>query len=191
MLHLKLKSLLLTAIFFWSVGSYSEIYAEDLPKASNEFPVEEGLLPEDIGTFPELKTWALYQFLELEEDSTLFGIQDQVCRMIPETGLKFLLGKETAHKGRMYLYLDLTRYLPQKRARFKPRKLAIYVNGHLKKEIYMNKNKTFANPVEVPIEPSEFDLGKINIELIPSKNETGRFWGIWDAFLVENRKNED
>ena len=55
----------------------------------------------------------------------------------------------------------------------------------------MNKNKTFANPVEVPIEPSEFDLGKLNIELIPSKNESGRFWGIWDAFLVENRKNED
>jgi hypothetical protein len=149
--------------------------------------VEEGLLTEDIGTFSELKTWALYQFFELEEDSSAFGIQDQVCRMVPETGLKFLLGKDTSRRGRMYLYLDLTRYIPQERARFKPRKLSILVNGRLKKEIFTSKKKSFGNPVEIAIEPSEFNESKIYVELVPSKNESGRFWGIWDAFLVENK----
>ncbi len=169
----------------------NQISSEEKSKSSQEFSVEEGLLTEDTGTFPELRTWALYQFFELEEDSPAFGIQDNVCRMVPETGLSFLLEKETARKGRLYLYLDLTRYIPQARARFKPRKLSIFVNGKLKKEIFANKKKSFSNPVEIFVEPSEFTDGKVNVELVPSKNESGRFWGIWDAFLVENRLKEE
>lgn len=190
MLHLKLKSLLLTAIFFCFSSTFTEVYSENQLRTTNEFNVEAGLLTEDIGTFPELQTWALYQFFELEEDSPAFGIQDQVCRMIPETGLRFLLGKEMLQKGKMYLYLDLTRYTPQARAKFKPRKLSVFVNGKLKKDIFTNRNKSFSNPVEIALEPSEFEEGKIQIELVPSKNESGRFWGIWDAFLVENKLND-
>ncbi len=187
MLHLKLKPLLLTAIFFCILLSGGKVYSDENLVSKNEFNFEEGLLPEDVSTYSELRIWALYQFFELIEDSRAYGLQDNVCRMIPETGLSFLLGKDTERKGRMYLYLDLTQYIPQKKARFAPRKLSIFVNGQLKREIYTMKEKQFSNPVEIWIEPSEFESGKIKVELIPSKNMIGRFWGIWDAFLVENQ----
>ena len=190
MLHLKLKSLLFTAIFFSVAFQLREISAEEPIKSYNDFGSLEGLLPEDIGTYPELKTWALYQFYELEEDSPAYGLQNQVCRMIPETGLRFLLEHKNHHAGRIFLYLDLTKYLPKKKARFKSRKLSVFVNGRLKKEIYASKQKNFSNPIEISIEASEVPDGKVSVELIPSKNEIGRFWGVWDAFLVENQWKE-
>jgi len=169
----------------------TEISSEEIPKSFIDFGIESGLLTEDMATFPELKTWALYQFYDLENDSSAFGLEDQTCRMIPETGFKFLLGKEKLEgKGRMYLYLDLTKFTPQPRARFKSRKLSIFINGKPKKEIFIHKKSNFKNPVEIPIESSEFEESRIVVELLPSKNDRGRFWGIWDAFLVEDRLKE-
>lgn len=66
MLPLKLRTLLITAIFLSTLGA---LPADDSKIPKQEFGLEEGLLPEDISTFPELKTWAIYQSYELEPDS--------------------------------------------------------------------------------------------------------------------------
>ncbi|TGN17358.1 hypothetical protein EHS15_17645 [Leptospira idonii] len=184
---MKLKSILLTAIFFSFLFPWMEISTEAPNIPVKEFTIEEGLLPEDSASFPELKTWAIYQFYELEPDGADLGIQDYICRMIPETGLRFLLEKNPKNSSTVFLYLDLTRYVPRKEARFKSRKLEIKVNGRMKTEVYISKNRNFKNPVEISLEPFEFPDGKIYVELTPSKNESGRFWGIWDAFILENR----
>lgn len=183
---MKLKFFLLTAIFF-SFFTFKNTRAEEPPRVPVQaFAAEEGLIPEDTASFPELKTWALYQFYELEPDSPIMGIQDYLCRMVPETGLRFLLEKSPKNRSTVYLYLDMTRYLPQKKASFKSRKLEIYINHRKKKEIYTSRGKSFTNPVEIPIEPNEFPDGKIYVELSPSTSESGRFWGVWDAFILEN-----
>jgi len=183
---LKLKFFLLTAIFF-SFSAPKDVRAEPLPLVPIQaFGGEEGLIPEDMASFPELKTWALYQFYELEPDNPAMGIQDYLCRMVPETGLRFLLEKSPKNRSTVYLYLDMTRYIPGKKAKFKSRKLEIYINRRKKKEIYTSREKSFSNPVEIPIEPNEFSDGKIYVELFPSTSEAGRFWGVWDAFILEN-----
>ncbi|TGN13180.1 hypothetical protein EHS11_04600 [Leptospira ilyithenensis] len=183
---MKLKFFLLTAIFF-SFSTFKNTRADELPRVPVQtFAAEEGLIPEDIASFPELKTWALYQFYELEPDNPTMGIQDYLCRMVPETGLRFLLEKSPKNRSTVYLYLDMTRYLPQKKAIFKSRKLDIYINRRKKKEIYTSRGKSFTNPVEIQIEPNEFPDGKIYVELFPSTSESGRFWGVWDAFILEN-----
>lgn len=148
-----------------------------------EFNIEEGGLPEDYATFSELHTWAMYQSYELEPDSNAYGIQDGVCRTIPETGLTFALWKKPDFLKPQSLYLDLTKYSISKRARFKSRSLTVYVNGIKKETIVVTKQKSFENPVQIPLEANEYPDGYIRIELRPSSNETGRFWGIWDAFV--------
>ncbi|WP_244241457.1 LIC10729 family protein [Leptospira perdikensis] len=184
MLPLKLRILLLTAIFLSCFGS---VFASDSQIPKQEFGLEEGLLPEDIATYPELKTWAIYQSYELEPDAPHLGLQDYICRMVPETGLRFLLEKTIVSKSTVYLYLDITRYRPLKGSKFKPRKLNILVNGRPKLSIYADRNQSFPNPVEISLEPSEYPDGKINVDLVPSNNSLGRFWGVWDAFVLENR----
>nr|WP_244944181.1 hypothetical protein [Leptospira meyeri] len=184
MLPLKLRILLFTAIFLSTLVS---LFAKDFQIPKQEFGLEEGLLPEDISTYPELKTWAIYQSYELEPDAPHLGLQDYICRMVPETGLQFLLEKTILSKSTVYLYLDITRYKPLKGSKFKPKKLNIFVNGRPKLSIYADKNQSFPNPVEIPLEPSECPEGKIYVDLVPSNNSLGRFWGIWDAFVLENR----
>ncbi|WP_244288944.1 LIC10729 family protein [Leptospira bandrabouensis] len=184
MLPLKLRILLLTAIF---LSNFASMFASDSLIPKQEFGIEEGQLPEDVATFPELKTWALYQSYELEPDAPHLGLQDYICRMVPETGLPFLLEKQVVSKSTVYLYLDLTRYRPLKGSKFKPRKLNIVVNGRPKISVYVDRNQSFTNPVEIPLEPSEYPNGKIYVDLVPSHNSLGRFWGIWDAFILENR----
>ncbi|MCG6140398.1 hypothetical protein LFX27_07345 [Leptospira mtsangambouensis] len=184
MLPLKLRILLLTAIFLSTLVS---LFAKDFQIPKQEFGLEEGLLPEDISTYPELKTWAIYQSYELEPDAPHLGLQDYICRMVPETGLQFLLEKTIQSKSTVYLYLDITRYRPLKGSKFKPKKLNILVNGRPKLSIYADKNQSFVNPVEIPLEPSEYPDGKIYVDLVPSHNSLGRFWGVWDAFVLENR----
>ncbi|MCW7460683.1 LIC10729 family protein [Leptospira limi] len=187
MLPLKLRILLFTAIFLSTSGA---LPADDSKIPKQEFGLEEGLLPEDISTFPELKTWAIYQSYELEPDGPYLGLQDSICRMVPESGLRFLLEKPSDTKSTVYLYLDLTMYKPLRGSKFKPRKLQIFVNGKPKRAILTERTKGFQNPVEIPLEPSEYPDGKIYIDLVPSQNSVGRFWGIWDAFVVENRLDE-
>lgn len=187
MLPLKLRTLLITAIFLSTLGA---LPADDSKIPKQEFGLEEGLLPEDISTFPELKTWAIYQSYELEPDSPHLGLEDSICRMVPESGLRFLLEKPSNTKSTVYLYLDLTKYRPLKGSKFKPRKLQILVNGKPKRSILTERNQGFQNPVEIPLEPSEYPDGKIYVELLPSQNSVGRFWGIWDAFVLENRLDE-
>ncbi|PJZ81902.1 LIC10729 family protein [Leptospira meyeri] len=181
---MKLRILLFTAIFLSTLVS---LFAKDFQIPKQEFGMEEGLLPEDISTYPELKTWAIYQSYELEPDAPHLGLQDYICRMVPETGLQFLLEKTILSKSTVYLYLDITRYKPLKGSKFKPKKLNIFVNGRPKLSIYADKNQSFPNPVEIPLEPSEYPEGKIHVDLVPSNNSLGRFWGIWDAFVLENR----
>ncbi|XDD42429.1 hypothetical protein AB3N58_14185 [Leptospira sp. WS60.C2] len=187
MLPLKLRILLFTAIFLSNIGT---LFADGSQIPKQEFGLEEGLLPEDISTYPELKTWAIYQSYELEPDAPHLGLQDSICRMVPESGLRFLLEKPSQSKSTVYLYLDLTKYRPLKGSKFKPRKLKILVNGKPKRSILNERYQGFQNPVEIPLEPSEYPDGKIYVELLPSQNAVGRFWGIWDAFVVENRLEE-
>ncbi|TGM35760.1 hypothetical protein EHQ92_01740 [Leptospira biflexa] len=187
MLPLKLRILLLTAIFLSTIGT---LFADDSKIPKQEFGLEEGLLPEDISTYPELKTWAIYQSYELEPDGPHLGLQDSICRMVPESGLRFLLEKPSNTKTTVYLYLDVTKYRPLKGSKFKPRKLQILVNGKPKRSILTERYHGFQNPVEIALEPSEYPDGKIYVELLPSQNSVGRFWGIWDAFVVENRLDE-
>ncbi|TGM91993.1 hypothetical protein EHR02_04030 [Leptospira levettii] len=184
---MKLRILLFTAIFLSTIGAP---FADDSKIPKQEFGLEEGLLPEDISTFPELKTWAIYQSYELEPDGPYLGLQDSICRMVPESGLRFLLEKRSDTKSTVYLYLDLTMYKPLRGSKFKPRKLQIFVNGKPKRAILTERTKGFQNPVEIPLEPSEYPDGKIYVDLVPSQNSVGRFWGIWDAFVVENRLDE-
>ncbi|MCW7491172.1 hypothetical protein ND861_00755 [Leptospira sp. 2 VSF19] len=184
MLPLKLRILLLTAIF---LSNFASMFASDSLIPKKDFGIEEGQLPEDIATFPELKTWAIYQSYELEPDAPHIGLQDYICRMVPETGFQFLLEKQVVSKSTVFLYLDLTRYRTLKGSKFKPRKLNILVNGRPKISVYVDKNQSFTNPVEIPLEPSEYPNGKIYVDLVPSHNSLGRFWGIWDAFVLENR----
>lgn len=181
---LKVRNIVLSAILF-STGFLGNLRASEIPK--EPFGLEEGLLPEDIATFPELKAWALFQSYELEPDGPYLGLEDQICRMVPETGLEFLLTKSPVSKRTAYLYLDLTVYRPISGVRVRARKLSIYINGRWKQTVLTQGIRRGSNPVEIPIEPSEYPDGKLYVKLVPSQNNRGRFWGIWDAFLVENR----
>lgn len=151
------------------------------------FEREEGQLPEDFATYPELETWAIYQSYSLDPDSG--WIQDSICHMVPETGFKFLLQKKNAGKGTVYLYLDLVQFRPLPKTRFKPKKLNVFVNGRKKAVVYSERSKPFANPLEIALEPSEYPDGNIEVELIPSQNVRGRFWGIWDAYVLESQES--
>ncbi|MDF3818645.1 hypothetical protein P3G55_01965 [Leptospira sp. 96542] len=189
MLPLKLRTILLTAIFLcFGLEITPQTESHSIPK--NEFGMDEGLLPEDTATYPELKNWAIFQSYELVPDSPFMGIQDFICRMVPDTGLRFLLEKPVTKKSTVYLYLDLTQYKPLPGSRFKPKKITISVNGIPKLSIYTDRSRSFKNPVEIPLEPSEYPEGKILVELTPSQNTTGRFWGIWDAVVLENKRSE-
>lgn len=179
------KSILFLGIF--SLALEVPVFSQEKElKGFLSFGADEGLLTEDIATYPELKTWALYQFYELEEDHPAFGLQDSVCRMIPEGGLKFTLIHEKNQLRPVYLVLDLTKYKPSPKARFKTRSLSVFVNGRLMKTVHISKGKGFENPVRVALDPSILDGGRANVILKPSQNEVGRFWGIWDAFLTES-----
>lgn len=190
MFPLKLVNPICKSILFFGICTLAFpkdlIAQEKEPKNFLSFGVEEGLLTEDIGTYPELKTWALYQFYELDEDHPAFGLQDSVCRMIPENGLKFTLIHEKDQLKPVYLILDLTKYRPTAKARFKTRSLSVFVNGKELKTVHVSKGKGFENPVRIPLEPSSLQGGRANILLKPSQNEVGRFWGIWDAFLTQS-----
>ncbi|WP_244594396.1 LIC10729 family protein [Leptospira ryugenii] len=184
---LKVKSVLISAIFFSSLLLAETWEAPKKIGSAIDFAWEEGLLPEDIATYPELRTWALYQSYELEPDSNFYSLENQVARMVPETGLRFFLEKENYTGGALYLYLDLTKFIPLKQAHAQNRRLAILLKGKVRKEIFWGKSKEFQNPVEIEVDSQDFIGSRLEIELIPSQNEVGRFWGIWDACLVKNR----
>jgi len=193
-LPLKLRTFLLTAIFL-SLGFEPVVsQTENSQNGKSEIPKqvferEEGQLPEDFATYPELETWAIYQSYSLDPDSG--WIQDSICRMVPETGFKFLLQKRNAGKGTIYLYLDLVQFRPLPKTRFKPKKLNIFVNGKRKAILFSEHSKPFANPLEITLEPSEYPDGNIEVELVPSQNTRGRFWGIWDAYVLENQESSE
>lgn len=188
-LPLKLRTFLLTAIFL-SLGLFQVSAGETTQIPKLEFGLDSEQLPEDFATFPELETWAIYQSFELDPDSG--WIQDSICRMVPETGLRFLLEKNANKtKSTVFLYLDMVQFRPLAKGKFKPKKLTIFVNGRAKLSLFSEPSKPFPNPVEIPLEPSEYPDGKIYVELVPSQNTRGRFWGVWDTYLLENREKEN
>jgi hypothetical protein len=147
---------------------------------------------EDFSTYSELKVWANYQGLRLDEDQTWGGYKNSICRMIPNEGLDLLLTADPRGKNPIYLYFDLTRYEPGIKQVLLPNQLKIYINGRKKAEIEVVGKKNFYNPVEILLDPSEFADGRIEIRLIPSSSgRSGRYWGLWDVFYQSRPLNKD
>jgi hypothetical protein len=144
----------------------------------------EALSKEDFMGYHELKRWASSQNIYLQPDSPLGAIKDGICRMIPETGLKFYLEAPIETKKKIYLYLDLTTYENLNKSKVPPRSIKVYISGKLKKIIYFKEDHQEENPAIISLEPSDLQSGRINIFLDPSSTSGGRFWGIWDAFYT-------
>lgn len=145
---------------------------------------------EDSATFDELRTWAKFQMLEIIPDSSLFGLKDGICRMIPEAGFSFFFTIDTSVKRTIYLYFDLTSYKAHSNSTYPSRTLNIYVNGKLKERVTFQKERVFKNPVRVSLDPAESPGGRIDVKLVPDPTTYGRFWGIWDAFYSFERTDD-
>lgn len=138
-------------------------------------------------TYSELKVWAFYQGWNLDEDGSFYGLKNNICQMIPPEGWSFLFLTDPRVKERHYLYLDITRYRPGQKQILRPQVLTIQVNRRVEKRIEIVGRKNFENPVVLELDPADFPDGRIQVELIPSSPaRVGKFWGLWDAFLVRS-----
>lgn len=146
----------------------------------------------DFSTYSELKIWANYQGLRLDEDQSWGGHKNSICRMIPNEGLNLLLTADPRGKKLQYLYFDITRYEPGIKQNLQPNQLKIYINGNKRIEIEVIGRKNFQNPVEILLDPSEFADGRIEIRLVPSSSgRSGRYWGLWDVFYQSQPLSKD
>ncbi|WP_061250110.1 LIC10729 family protein [Leptospira alstonii] len=150
----------------------------------------EPLHTEDFRTYSELSTWAIHNGMQLERDRPDFAsgagivrLQDGICRMIPEEGLRFYLTADPFRNEPLYVQLDLTQFTYTERPKgVKPRELKIYMNGVLKATVRFPGNDTYSSqfPVRFRVDPGELIEGRMDFKLLPNAGEIGRFWGIWD-----------
>ncbi|MCB1177867.1 MAG: hypothetical protein KDK36_09835 [Leptospiraceae bacterium] len=147
-----------------------------------------GLPKEAFGTYPELKTWALFQGMRIKKDDKMHQIHDGICRMIPPEGIKFYLETNKELKKKLFLYLDFTTYEADQESTYPTRRLSIYIKNKLIKTIFFQPGKVEENPTMIIVTPDMVDNGRINIELVPDYTEGGTFWGIWDAFYSTKKE---
>ncbi|RHX88353.1 LIC10729 family protein [Leptospira stimsonii] len=156
---------------------------------------EEGapLQTEDFRTYAELSTWAIHNGLQLVRDRSDFApgagtgkLQNGLCRMIPEDGLRFYLTADPSRNEPLYVQMDLTQFTYTERPKgLKPRDLRIFVNGVLKSTVvFPGNSSTYSSqfPVRFRVDPGELIEGRLDFFLVPNAGELGRFWGIWDVF---------
>ncbi|MDX1961291.1 MAG: hypothetical protein SFU98_22170 [Leptospiraceae bacterium] len=142
----------------------------------------ESLAKEDFAGYHELKRWASFQNIFLQPDNPMGMLKDGICRMIPETGLKFYLEAPVETKKKIYLFLDITTYENPNNVNIPNRRLKVYIGGKLKTTILFQQGHVEENPARITLEPSDLKAGRINVFLEPDVTTGGRFWGIWDAF---------
>lgn len=168
-------------------------------------------IPEDYSDYPLLDTWARFQGWTLLPDHPYGGMEDSVCRMIPDTGLKIqlkliidpghtkvqtnpdevmehLYGYNIQHP--VYVVLDVTKYQAiNHNQRIVPRSLKIYVNSIYRKTITTISSRETADldPIVITIAPEEAKTGSVIVDLIPAGETGGRFWGIWDASITQTK----
>jgi hypothetical protein len=144
----------------------------------------ENLKAEEFATYSELKTWAIYQGWDLDPDGFYGGIQNGICKMISPGGWEHIFFHQEDTKSSVYLILDITRYTPSRKQILRPQVLRIYINGREKEVIEIVGRKNFQNPVQIPLDPSDFPDGRIHLRLEPaSPYNLGKFWGLWDAHI--------
>ncbi len=163
----------------------SYVFGEGIQNSINFTNLGEKDLPKEaFGTYPELKTWALFQGMTLQRDSRMHNLHDGICRMIPNSGIKFYLETERELKKKLFLYLDLTTYTAKSNSKYPTRRLSVYIKGSLQKTVFFQPGLEQENPVMIVVDPSLIEDGRMNIELLPDYTEGGKFWGIWDAFYT-------
>lgn len=145
---------------------------------------------EDFRTYSELSTWAIHNGMQLERDrpdsapgAGTGRLQDGLCRMIPEEGLRFYLTADPSRNEPLYVQLDLTQFTFTERPKgLKPRELRIYMNGVLKTTVRFPGGGDYSSqfPVRFRVDPGELIEGRMDFRLLPNAGELGRFWGIWD-----------
>ncbi|WP_061266394.1 LIC10729 family protein [Leptospira interrogans] len=158
----------------------------------------EPLRTEDFRTYVELSTWAIHNGMQLERDRPDVApgagtgiLQDGLCRMIPEEGLRFYLTADPFGNDPIYVQMDLTQFTYTERPKgVKPRELKVYMNGILKTTIRFPGNGMYSSqfPVRFRVDPGELIQGRMDFKLVPNAGEIGRFWGIWDVLYTSRAR---
>ena len=143
---------------------------------------DKSLKGEDFATYPELQRWALFQGLFLYPNHPLGGLLSSSCRMIPASGLSFIVEVDESDHRKFFLYLDLTTYESRQNTKYPTRTMHILVNGKHRKTVRYVSGVTEKNPVQLEIDRREVKDGRLYIKLQPDVEEGGRFWGVWDVF---------
>ena len=139
-------------------------------------------------TYLQLQNWAYFNQLEVQEDKDLYGLQDNLCHIIPSEGLDFYLLDNRKPKN-VYLYLDMAVFQNRdNQKRRKARFLNIYVNDSLKKVVYFTSKTKFQTPIEIEILAQEKPNGKIDIRLESDKSGSPFLWCIWDSYFLYQKE---
>lgn len=194
----------MTLLFILPLRSETIVLKEDRPiPASLAFGEE--LESGEIVTWYELEKIAAAENRIILPDCGTAGLQDNIARWIPETGLEFTLKPES--NRRVFLYLDFVgmidqdmvtiadeqRCRPARRETILPGAkpgpyewVEVFVNGNRKLIAYQGHDIGFTGPIAVPISRDEFRSGLIHVRIVPS----GRMLALWDVFLSHSPPEE-
>lgn len=194
----------MTLLCVLPLRSETIVLKEDRPiPASLGFGEE--LDAEEIVTWYELEKIAAAENRIVLSDCGTAGLQDNIARWIPETGLEFTLKPQS--NRRVFLYLDFVgmidqdmeaiadeqRCRPARRETILPSAkpgpyewVEVFVNGKRKLITYQGHDVGFTGPIAVPVSRDEFRAGLIHVRIVPS----GRLLALWDVFLSHSPPEE-